>query len=120
MISRTNPRKNGASDNDYFKSDGAQPPHPGQWLGMEATFLELHEEPNPAGFKNLLAGKTLDGTRTLVGNSGNAHDALHSGLTITASKSISRLSAHTPKKVRKRISRTHKLAVKMVLDHLTS
>jgi conjugative relaxase-like TrwC/TraI family protein len=100
----------------YTKSLGS----PGQWFGEGATALGLNGSVSPDQIKNLLEGKSQDGSKTLVQIQNWKDRERQSGwdFTLSAPKSLSALWSQVGDATRKKLEEAHVVAVKKALVFL--
>lgn len=100
---------------DYYTSSGEEP---GCWFGRGAQALSLGKEVRPDVYKNLLLGKTPDGSLRLVQNADDPDRQTGWDLTFSAPKSVSVAWAFAPEPLRTAIEDSHRNAVKEALAYL--
>jgi conjugative relaxase-like TrwC/TraI family protein len=125
MLSLSLPMRGGGSGDYYLKL--AQQDYytkslgpPGEWFGKGAEELRLRGRVEAVPLKNLLEGKSPDGTKTLVQIQEWKDRERQSGwdMTFSAPKSVSVLWSQSSQKVRARIEAAHRTAVKKALTFL--
>ena len=101
---------------DYYTQGGEAP---GEWLGHGALALGLGSEVEGNDLRNLLHGKSSDGTVALVQERRGAERQMGWDLTFSAPKSVSVLWSQTESgEDRQRIQQAHRAAVASTLQYL--